>query len=55
MHPFYKLNKSETVAYAPLPLPPSEGMTVPVHGDIEIRKGKCPIVPKSLDVTGKLQ
>jgi len=37
--PLYNNNHDHTVAYAPLPLPPPKGMTVPVHGDLEIRKG----------------
>lgn len=37
--PLYSLNREENVSYAPLPLPPPKGMTVPVHGDVEIRKG----------------
>ena len=40
MHPYYKINRSENVSYAPLPLPPHRGMSVPVHDDQDIRKGK---------------
>jgi len=39
MHPYYKINRSENVSYAPLPLPPHRGMSVPVHDDQDIRKG----------------
>lgn len=38
-HSLYKLNRNQNVNYAPLPLPPAEGMPVPIYGDQEIKRG----------------